>query len=123
MSIFKGEAGYLWANPKQVASIEEVLRPTPPERIALPQRAALNIEPNSPKQALIDKIAARVRSIYNSGQRRVPYDEKKPEPFFDACFETAETWLELDKATDDPYYIKLWAEIDAIIRRNCRQRP
>lgn len=115
MSIFKSErAAYPWANPRQTDTLENVLRASAPQRIARPERANLQIAPNSPKQALIDKIATRVRALYVAGQRRVAYDEKRPEVFFDACFETYCTWQELDTATDDPVVLAI---ADAVFER------
>jgi hypothetical protein len=102
--IFKNEAPapYKWANPRKTASLAEVLKPRTDTNRRTVERPALQVAPGSPQAALLDKVAAKLRSIYNAGRLRISYDEKEPERFFDAAWGTLEAWLELEQVVEDP---------------------
>lgn len=79
--------------------LSQVLQPRPAGTVRFVKPAQL--ERGSLQDELVGRAAATVRSIYSSNQRRVAYDEKRPEPFFDACFDTFSVALEVEEAIED----------------------
>lgn len=82
------------------ALLEKVLQPRPVGAVPRCVKPA-QFERGSLQDELVERAAAAVRRIYSAGQRRVSYDERRPEPFFDACFDTYSVVLEVEDAVED----------------------
>ncbi len=80
-------------------TMKAVLQPRPAPRVRAVKPAA--VADGSLQAQLIERAAQTVRNIYVDGQRRVKYDEARPEVFFDACFETFQAALEVEDAAPD----------------------
>jgi hypothetical protein len=79
----------------------DVLRPSAD---AAPLR---KIEPRpvvagSYQEDLIEKAASTLRRLRIAGKARVPYDPDHPEPFWEACADTAKAALEVENSIADP---------------------
>lgn len=59
------------------------------------------IPEEGPAARLVQQAAERVRWLYNVGRRAVPYDDKRPEVFFDACADTYTVRLEVQEVLPD----------------------
>lgn len=82
------------------ALLENVLQPRPVGAVPRCVKPA-QFERGSLQDELVERAAAAVRSIYSAGQRRVSYDEQRPEHFFDACVDTFSVALEVEEAIED----------------------
>lgn len=69
-----------------LAVMQEVLQPYPAPDFRFLKDASF--EPGSAQYDAVSKAAEAVRDIYNAGIRRVPYYDRQPEVFFDACAQT-----------------------------------
>lgn len=87
--------------PARAELVFDVLRPSAPEapvRRVAPQP----IEKGSFQEQLIEQAATALRTIRIEGRTRVPYDPDNPEPFWEACAETAKTALDVEATLEDP---------------------
>lgn len=82
------------------ATLTDVLQPRPCD-IQLRCVQPLAADPGSVQEQLIGKAAEKVRSLYYASQRRVAYDEKSPESFFDACYDTYCAAAEVEQVAED----------------------
>lgn len=81
-------------------TLREILQPRPVEkqpRIVQPAK----VQPGSMHERIVADAAEKIRHIYIKGQRRVAYDERNPEQFFDACFDTRMTVEEVEQCIED----------------------
>lgn len=81
------------------ATLADVLRASPAEPVRFIKPA--KVDSGSVQATIIERAARQVRDIYLDGIRRVKYDEKQPEVFFDACFDTWSVFAEVEQAVQD----------------------
>lgn len=79
--------------------LTNVIKPRPAPAVRFVQSA--RFERESLQEQLVERAAKQVRQIYLQGIRRMKYDEKQPEPYFEACADTFITALEVERVMPD----------------------
>lgn len=81
-------------------TLAQVLQPRPCN-LELRCVQPMAFEPGSLQEKVVTSAALKVRDLYANNQLRVAYDERCPEPFFDACYDTYSVALEVEQVVAD----------------------